>query len=72
MSPLAKLHSHPDYDPHLQQPGKKHHVYGHLLEEGDELEKGDVYASSNGSWESCPVPGAKLGKGTAVVWVRPT
>jgi hypothetical protein len=77
MSPLAKLHSHPDLTKDLpgRTPGAKSakvHVYGYLLESGDELEATDVYSSSNGQWEPCPCPGTKLAAGLAVMWVRPT
>ena len=46
-------------------------VFGRQLEAGDVLQEGDVYDSTNGSWELCPVPGLKLGEGFAATWVRP-
>jgi hypothetical protein len=49
-------------------------VYGRRLEPGDVLEPTDVYNSSNGHWEFCPVPGFVLqpdSTGNDVIWVRP-
>lgn len=47
------------------------YVYGYLLEEGDVLTENDVYDSSNGHWEKCPVPGLPIGAGGSACWVRP-
>ncbi len=72
MSPLSKLHKHPDFTNETTNvAGKKTYVYGYLLEPGDELEKGDVYASSSGGWVPAPIIGIKLTK-TTVIWVRPS
>lgn len=46
-------------------------VFGRQLEEGDVLQATDVYDSTSGAWEPCPVPGLKLGEGIATTWVRP-
>jgi hypothetical protein len=48
-------------------------VYGRRLEPGDVLEPTDMYNSSSGNWQFCPVPGVTLqaGIGNDVIWVRP-
>lgn len=47
-------------------------ISGFLLEEGDTLEKDDMYTSSNGMWQPCPCSGLTLGKQSSdVLWVRP-
>lgn len=49
----------------------KSHTYGRLLEAGDELEDGDVFASVEGTWQKCPCPGLKIMSGAETMWVRP-
>ncbi len=51
-------------------PGRQS-VHGCQLEPGDVLEASDVYDSTSGNWEPCPVPGFTLQPGLEVIWVRP-
>ena len=46
-------------------------VFGELLKPGDELKEGDVYPSSSGQWQNCPVLGLKIQPGCTTIWVRP-
>jgi hypothetical protein len=47
-------------------------IYGVKLEDGDVVEKTDVYESTNGSWERATCPGVTLGdQGARSIWVRP-
>lgn len=46
-------------------------VHGCQLEPGDVVEATDVYDSTSGNWEPCPVPGSTLQPGLTVTWVRP-
>lgn len=46
-------------------------MIGLLLAAGAVLRPTDVYSSTGGKWESCPVTGLKLGE-TETIWVRPT
>ncbi|MDB5244234.1 MAG: hypothetical protein JWN18_104 [Parcubacteria group bacterium] len=45
---------------------------GIRLGAGARLEAGDHYDSASGTWERCPIPGAKLEPGCRVVWIRST
>lgn len=44
-------------------------IVGRRLETGDVLEPTDVYASTSGNWEPCPVPGLTITSVT-VEWIR--
>ncbi len=47
-------------------------IHGRRLENGDVLQKDDVYNSSSGFWEKCPCPGPVLqSSNDIVIWVRP-
>lgn len=46
-------------------------LFGHRLEAGDKLEATDMYDSTGGDWQPCPMPGLTLQAGNAAVWVRP-
>ncbi|OYV83735.1 MAG: hypothetical protein B7X04_03010 [Parcubacteria group bacterium 21-54-25] len=61
----------------MQQPQQLIHpqsgetVFGKPLESGDEVQKGDLYPSTNGKWEPFPIPdGISLRDGSVLV-VRP-
>lgn len=53
-----------------EHPKSQKLVYGMQLAPGAILQRGDVYASTTGEWETCPCPGAMLGSVTSI-WVRP-
>ena len=42
------------------------------LATGTELREGDLYLSSSGRFESCPVPGLEIQPGCRTLWFRPT
>lgn len=59
---MQKLHAHPDRKLNL--------VWGKRLKEGDTIEQGDLYASTNGEWEQATCLGIKIEKNCTTYWVR--
>jgi len=46
-------------------------IKGTSINPFERIEETDVYASSNGKWELCPVSHCTLPEGNSVLWVRP-
>jgi len=46
-------------------------IAGILLGVGAKLQKDDRYASTDGKWQLCPIPGAIIQRGCEAIWVRP-
>lgn len=51
--------------------GLRNVVFGRQLDPGEVLEETDVYDSTSGNWDPCPVPGLPIGEGNTATWVRP-
>jgi len=45
-------------------------IYGRRLEPGEEIQEGDVYDSSSGTWQRSPCPGMTVQEGCTTIWVR--
>ncbi len=46
-------------------------IAGMILRPGATLQENDWYASTDGKWQLCPIPGLILQAGCNVMWVRP-